>query len=251
MKHDCAHGKLRPDLLRRAIAGFYAMMTHVDHQINYFIESLGTMGLSSNTVFMFTSDHGEMAGDHQMHRKTVPYEGSARVPLIVAAPGQAGAEGKPMPRNHVVNDAIVELRDIMPTLLDAAGLDVPDGLDGRSLMPFVRGEDEHNVQWRNHLHGEHPHSGESIQWITTRDRLKYIWFSKSGNEQLFDLKADPREERDLLRTGDYKSQHERCKALLIKHLEGREEGFVQGGKLVTGQKPQTLLTDVIARRRNA
>src|SRR5699024_12365922 len=94
------------------------------HHVRRFVEILGDCGLAATTLDCFPSDHGEMLGDHDMWRKGYPYEGSASVPLIMAGPGVGAGQ---------VSDDVVELRDIMPTLLGAAGVQVPEQLDGVDL----------------------------------------------------------------------------------------------------------------------
>ena len=114
--------------LQRARAGYYGHMSHIDQQVNRLLESLTEAGVADDTYVAFVSDHGEMMGDHDMWRKGYPYEGSAHVPLILRGPaGGRVARG-------VVDERIAELRDVMPTLLDCAGLPIPAGLDGRSLL---------------------------------------------------------------------------------------------------------------------
>lgn len=216
--------------LNRARAGYYGNMTHIDHQVERLLEILAEFGLGDDTIICFTSDHGEMLGDHRMWRKGYPYEGSARVPLILAGPGIAAG---------MVNEEIVELRDLMPTLLDAACLDVPDGLDG---VPVTR---DGAVAAREYLHGEHTILGQSMQWIRT-GRWKYVWLSATGTEQLFDLEEDPHECRDLARAGglgiEAAEALESCRAALVGELLGREEGYVADGVLVAGRRPVTVLS---------
>src|SRR5690606_25932340 len=104
-------GEMRPDLLRRARAGYYGHLTHIDLQINRIREVLGELGLGQNTYICFVSDHGDLMGDHHLFRKQLPFEGSTRVPLLLKGPGDSGIK-----TGHVC-DSLVELRDIMPTLL--------------------------------------------------------------------------------------------------------------------------------------
>lgn len=220
------------ETIRRAHAGYYGNIAHVDLQVNRLLAGLAEHRLVENTWILFTSDHGEMLGDHHMYRKAYPYEGSARVPLLLAGPDSTPG---------VVSDDVVELRDVMPTLLDCAGLPVPDGLDGRSLLPRAHGKGAPIRPW---LHGEHALLGESFQWITD-DRWKYIWLSRSGREQLFDLRADPGETHDL--AVDPAAAEEatdalgRLRACLIEELRGRPEGYVKGDALVSGRTPLDVL----------
>lgn len=222
------------ETVRRARAAYYASIRHVDLQLNRFLTGLVEHGLADDTWVLFTSDHGEMLGDHHMYRKAYPYEGSARVPLVLAGPGS-----KP----GVVCDDVVELRDVLPTLLDCAGLAVPDSVDGRSLLPLAQGGPHPVREW---LHGEHELLGESFQWVVD-DRWKYIWLSGSGREQLFDLRKDPRETRDLVATpaGESAAVLERLRARLVGALDGRPEDYVAGGELVPGRPPLRVLPGVL------
>jgi arylsulfatase len=218
-------------------AGYYGSIEFIDLQINRLMETLSDFGLLESTAIAFVSDHGEMLGDHDMYRKSVAYEGSAHIPFLLHLP-DALRERLGDPREI---DAIVELRDLMPTLLDLAGADVPDGVDGVSLLPALRGE----AGTRDHLHGEHVIGSlghHSMQWIRS-SRWKYIWFSGDGHEQLFDVEADPHELTDLAAapSADPSAAQElaRHRDLLVDALAGREEGFVRDGRLVPGRTPQT------------
>lgn len=221
---DPSVAKLTGPALQRARAGYYGHISHIDLLMNRFLETLDTYRLRQSTIICFASDHGELLGDHNAFRKELPYEGSARVPLLLSGPDIEGS---------VVVREVIELRDVMPTLLDAAGLQVPDGLDGRSAMNLTRGSD---TSWRSVLHGEHTVYGQSIQWLTD-GRWKYIWWSGSGREQLFDLDSDPQECRDFRAT----AQVEEWRARLAEQLAGRPEGFVEDGMLVTGRPVDPVL----------
>jgi len=226
----------RPEVRRRAQAGYYGHMTHIDHQVNRFLENLQEAGLAQNTVICFTSDHGEMMGDHHLYRKTVPYEGSARVPLLFRAPESVGIQP------GVTPGGVVELRDIMPTLLDACGLDIPDVIDGKSLLPMMRGDAD---SVRDVLHGEHVFGGtQSIHYLTD-GREKYIWFSSDGHEQLFDLVNDPHELHDLARDTGQADRVAAWRRRLVAHLDGREEGYSDGTGLIPGREPVAALSHLL------
>jgi arylsulfatase A-like enzyme len=222
---DPSVATLSPRALQRARAGYYGLMTHIDLLVNRFLETLAEYGERNNTVVCFVSDHGEMLGDHGAFRKALPYEGSSRVPLLLSGPG--------IPRRTVCTDKVVELRDIMPTLLNAAGLEVPIGLDGMSLLPILNSTE---AQWRNWLHGEHLVFGQSLHWLSD-GRWKYIWWSGTGREQLFDLANDPRELNDCGQSPEVEIWRSR----LVAELAQREEGFVQDGALVPGRTVRPLL----------
>ena len=229
---DCMYGKIPPHVLQRARAGYYGHITHIDHQINRFIERLQEFGLRDNTYFCFVSDHGELLGDHNLFRKTFPYEGSARVPLILKGPRGSGIGP------GGVCDHVVELGDIMPTLLECAGLPVPESVEGRSLLPLARGE---HSDWREYLHGEHTVMGQSVQWMTDGHE-KYVWFSGDGREQLFNLDDDPQELHDLARDPAFAGRVEHWRQLLIAELRDREEGFTDGEHLIPGRPVHPCLS---------
>ena len=229
---DCVVGEIDPKVLRRARAGYYGHVTHIDHQVNRFLEVLHEFGLGQNTYVCFTSDHGELLGDHHLFRKSLPYEGSARIPLILKGPPGSGV------RRGEVCDQVVELRDVMPTLLDCAGLPIPESVEGHSFLPMARGE---TCDWRSHLHGEHTILGQSTQWLTDGHE-KYVWFSGTGHEQLFDLGEDPQETRDLARRASSEDRVGRWRQLLVEELAGREEGFSDGRRLVPGQPVHPCLS---------
>ncbi|MDJ1134365.1 arylsulfatase [Streptomyces iconiensis] len=248
---DAFVGRMDPVTWHRARAGYYGHMAHLDQQINRFLQTLaefgpgpgpepgasaGAAGAARETVVAFVSDHGEMLGEHGLWRKGYPYEGSARVPLLLAGPG--------VPADTVC-DTVAELRDVMPTLLDAAGVPVPEGLDGHSLLPAARGESPRVREW---LHGEHVLLGQSLQWLTD-GREKYVWMSGSGTEQLFDLAEDPGELTDLARDPAAAHRVERWRARLVSELSGRPEGFVARGALVPGRPVDPVLPHLRERAR--
>ena len=184
---------------------------------------------------MFTSDHGDLLGDHNLFRKALPYEGSTRVPFIAWTPPRCDLG---LRRGSVV-ERPVELRDVMPTLFDAAGLE-SRGLDGKSLLPLASGKP---ARWRRYIHGEYTWMSESVQFVTD-GREKYVWFSGSGREQFFDLESDPEELRDLAADKSATARIARWRAVLVKELEPREEGMSDGKRLITGRPVRPCLKNV-------
>ena len=124
---------------------------------------------------------------------------------------------------------------MLPTLCDLAGIPAPEGLDGRSVLPFCRGE---KAAWRTHLHGEHASGTASNQWIV-RGPWKYAWYSQTGAEFLFNLADDPTETCN--RAATRPDELAALRHLLVEALRGREEGYVDGARLVTGRPPQPVL----------
>ena len=118
-------------------AAYYAMIKLIDDQLGRILEALDETGQRDNTVIIFTSDHGEMLGDHGLIQKGCRfYEGLVRVPLIFSWKGNF--------ESGLISDALVELVDKTPTLLELVGLTVPEGIHGSSLLPILRGEADAN-----------------------------------------------------------------------------------------------------------
>ncbi|MFB3894564.1 MAG: arylsulfatase [Phycisphaerae bacterium] len=233
--HRTQFAQLDPRAQHRAQAGYYGLITQIDHQIGRFLEYMGDHGLAENTLLVFVSDHGEMLGDHHLRHKASPYAGSIRVPLIFSC--HRGNLVRPVtPRGQVV-----ELRDIMPTLLDFAGLPIPSSVEGASLMPAIRGD---NKPVRSHLHGEHTWGDLSNHYIHD-GRFKYCWYSQIGLEHLFDTADDPTEMHDLIDSPSHRDIAERLRRLLVQELTGREEAFVgSDGRLIVGRPIKPTLSHV-------
>ena len=128
----------------------------------------------------------------------------------------------------------------MPTILDAAGLDLPDTCTGRSLLPIVRGETD---RVRSILHGEHAgcYAYEDGNHFLVDGRHKYIWYSQTGREHLFDLDEDPDETHDMALEASADARLQPWRDKLIGLLNHRPEGFTDGEKLIAGRPHDPLL----------
>jgi len=217
---------LQGEALRSMLAGYFGLINHIDDQIRRLLNPVD--GIDRNTVVVFTSDHGEMLGDHYLFRKSLPYEGSARIPLLIRP-----IETMELPKGKVIN-APVCLEDIMPTILDMAGIDIPESVDGKSMLPLLNGQE---AEWRPFLHIEHAPKFHAL----TDGKEKYIWSADTGSEQLFDLINDPRECHDLAPLPEKAEKLSMWRSRLIKQLDNRPEGFANGEKLIPGQSYKTLM----------
>ncbi|HUU29651.1 MAG TPA: arylsulfatase [archaeon] len=224
--NDIWHGKLDPATVRRSRRGYYGSVSFIDQQIGMILAALERRKILDNTLIVFFTDHGDMLGDHNLWRKTYAYEGSARVPLILRWPRTWGMDD----RRGGERAEPVELRDILPTLLDAAGAPGIAGLDGRSLLELVRGE---NRSWREVLDLEHDRCyGDTNHWNALTDgHWKYVYCAYDGSEQLFDLSNDPHELEDLAGVPGCSAKVLEWRARLTEHLSVRGDFFVKGDKL--------------------
>lgn len=220
-----AMARARPPAIELARRAYYATMTHIDHQIRLVLGYLRENGLLDNTAVVFTADHGHMAGEHGLWCMTPFYDMSARIPLIVMPP--AGEE-RLVPGTR--DDRLAEFGDLMPTLLELAGIPVPDPVDRLSLLGAER---------RAHLYGEHGEGTAAMRMI--RDpRYKLIYYPVGNRLQLFDMQADPRETRDLVLEGTHQDTAERLKRLLIEELYGDDLRWVEDDRLVGLPEPPYL-----------
>lgn len=226
---------LEGETLRRAQAGYFGLIEQIDELLEGLIADFRARSERAGRawVILVTSDHGEMLGDHGYFRKCEPYEGSGNIPFIIAASPALGLQRGARSLQPVA------LEDVLPTLLDLAGVARPASADGRSLVPVLRGSATPVREW---LHFEHApiYSPEQGFHALTDGRHKFIWRPASGREQLFDLTADPHELRDLVPLPEHRAAVERWRALLVQRLAGRPEGFSDGQQLIAGQAYRPL-----------
>ncbi|MDX1357445.1 MAG: sulfatase-like hydrolase/transferase, partial [Clostridia bacterium] len=224
---------LKGEALKSMQAAYYGLINHIDDQIRRFMKIINNRLIlktsrsetkeqdDRDTIVIFTSDHGEMLGDHYRRRKGQPYQGSVRIPFMIKAGKKHGINpGK-------VSSKLVGLQDIMPTVLDMVGIDIPKHIDGESLVPLFSGEHDN---FREYLHLEHAPRFQSI--VTESD--KFIWHVASGSEQYFDLVNDPGELHNAIQDEDAQGRIAYLRNILIKELKNRPEGFVSNGELIPG-----------------
>jgi arylsulfatase A-like enzyme len=207
--------------VRRMRELYYAAVSHIDHHVGRIVQCLEWAGQLDNTLILFTSDHGEMLGDHGTYQKWLPYDSCARIPFILHWPGRVSA--------GVRRDEFVDLNDVLPTVLGAAGIALPTDyrFPGESLLR------SDGVKDRTHQYMEY--SAGSRRWISLRNqRYKYNYYY-GADEELFDLQCNPHETRNLLAGGS--SDHEAVRADLRRRLIEYERmwglpGYVEDGDFV-------------------
>ncbi len=188
--------------MQHYLSQYYEKIMSVDRSVGDIIRILEEKGLAENTVIIFLSDHGTHFGEKQLGAKWSPYEPSLRIPFIVYDPRSK--------QKGVVSDEMVISLDVAPTLLDMAGLTVPQTMDGVSLKPLVNGK---KTTWRQHFFFEHFVSPNRPRYIPRNDGVRTLntkyarWIDLNPIvEEFYDLEKDPQETNNLINHPDY-SRH--------------------------------------------
>jgi len=197
---------------------FYALCTHIDHQIRVVIGTLREEGLLENTIILFSSDHGDMLGKHGLWSKRLFYEESAQIPMIltgtVAQQGMVGCDR--------VDPRLVGWQDVMPTLLSLAGIPIPDHVEGLSMVGESR---------RSSLYGEIG-EGATATRMMHDGRHKLIYYPVGNVSQLFDLQEDPQELTDVVGDEAYAGTLRELQQALMAEFYGGDLDWLKDGRLV-------------------
>jgi arylsulfatase A-like enzyme len=218
-------GRYSESQMKDIIRAYYACITQIDYNLGVLFARMREMGLFENTLIIFTSDHGEMLGDHLMGAKAVPFEGAAHIPMIVRKP-QKSWDFTDKSRGTSSTD-LVCLADVLPTCLGFAGVNIPkeakvDGID----MLSSAGKEKRKTLF-----------GQSVSCHFVREGVyKYCYEDTTGDELLFDLENDPKEKTDLIRSGGHEKAHKELKQKLTAKLAARKHPAVKSGKLVPAAK---------------
>lgn len=187
-----------PEIVRQHLADYYAAIEYMDAQIARILEALKVSGQLENTIIVFSSDHGLAIGSHGLFGKQNLYDHSMRAPLIIAGPGIP--QGKQ-------SGAMCYLLDIFPTLGELAGVAQPEGSEGLSFAPVLKGAtDKHREAIFT--------SYTKVQRAVRDDRWKLIAYPQINRTQLFDLKNDPEEKQDLATDPQHAAELQRLTTLL-------------------------------------
>jgi len=234
--------RISPQVLKRARRHYYGQITHIDYQLGRLFGELKRRGLYDNTVIVITSDHGEHLGDHRLFAKVSFLESSARVPIILRLPrahdrktplGPLDASGGRLYNRRVNSPALTA--DIVPTLLQLAGLQPAAEMDGVSLLQLP---DERVV------------CGETQQSVFVTDgRYKFIHYFANGVEQLFDLLTDSDDLFNLAAVDACADVKAALKSRLVAYLTERARPAAVDGELLT--EPSSLDVDELRARNTA
>lgn len=210
--------------IRRA---FYALCTHIDHQIRVVLGTLREEGLLQDTVIMFMSDHGDCLGNHQQWAKDQMINDSCNIPLILSGRPVAARMGCGQ-----VSDRLVGLSDVYPTLCDLAGIPCPTHVTGSSMV----GGGE-----RDHLYALWGYGAKANRMVRDK-RYKLIYFPRGNETLLFDLREDPQECRNRAADPSLQPVRERLLKALISELDEEEQqDWIQDDRLAglpAGELPE-------------
>jgi arylsulfatase A-like enzyme len=204
---------------RRYRWGYYRLVEQVDALVGQILDALEDADLADDTVVIFSSDHGDAAGSHHLVQKSFLYEEQTHVPFIVRAPG-LGLAGH-VDDAHLVSNG----PDFYATVCDLAGVTLPAGVTGRSLLPLLK--DDQNAGWHDHLVAEtywenHRCDGRMVR----TERFKYVAYTWGAyREALFDMQRDPGEMVNLAVRSTYASVLQRHRELLRAWCERTGDGF--------------------------
>ncbi|WP_257883819.1 sulfatase-like hydrolase/transferase [Roseobacter insulae] len=219
MRGKVAQAFQRDDVRKKVIPAYMGLIKQCDDQLGFLLDFLQDTGRMQDTVIVLTSDHGDYLGDHWMGEKDLFHDQSAKIPLIIYDP-RPGADAT---RGTTCN-TLVESIDLAPTFVEIAGGKVPDHiLEGRSLLPWLRGE---TPAWRDYAISEYDYSPTAVcaqLGVEPRDarlfmvfdgRYKMIHAEGGFRPMLFDLQNDPDEFHDLAKSDDHGAEID----MLYQHL---------------------------------
>ena len=206
-----------PARVRRHIAEYYAMITHLDAQMGRILNALEACGKADDTIVVFAGDNGLAIGQHGLFGKQNLYEHSIRVPLVFSGPG--------IPRG-VQRSAYTYLLDIFPTLCDLIGIDPPGSVEGTSLTTALNDPD---ARVRDTLFGAY----RQWQRMVKDDRFKLIEYLVDGHRttQLFDLELDPRECHNLVGIPSYEDRINSLRNRLCKWRDDWNDAGSEWGRV--------------------
>jgi arylsulfatase A-like enzyme len=193
------------DSLRREYTqAYHACISYIDAQLGLLFNALREHGLWQDTIVIFTSDHGYHLGEHFMWGKVTLFEECARVPLIIRVPG--------ITRAGTSTDALVELVDFHPTLLELCGLETKSRLQGKSLVPLLGNPESPGKKYAYTVVSRGTKLGRSIRTPGWR----YAQWGGPGMAELYNLKNDPQEYVNLVADPGSSAQLEKMKRLFAE-----------------------------------
>ena len=253
MQHDVAQSFARDEVRSCVLAGYMGLIKQIDDHMGRLFRFLQETGRASDTMIIFTSDHGDYLGDHWMGEKELFHEQSVRVPLIIYDPSREADAT----RGNVCA-RFVEAIDLLPTFLDVMNAPIPTHrLEGQSLLPLLHGRELTN--WRDSVFSEIDYAfyqaretldvdvSEARGYMIRTDRWKYVHF-KNFPPQLFDLAEDPDEFVDLGVSSDHATVRAEMKErLFARLLERRNRVTISDADVLKRRSGETSSGIIIGR----
>lgn len=236
-RYDPATLQLRPNVppelaekTKKDLAGYYAHCTALDRCIGQIWQTLRDCGLESNTILVFTADHGDMLGSHGMERKQKPWDEALRVPMIWHFPGKLGAAGKRI-------DGLISSEDLMPTLLGLCDVKIPESVEGLNYAPYLVGGQNPNPdnaalitcvapfgEWSRKAGGREFRGLRTAHFTYVRD-LHGPWL-------LYDDEKDPYQQQNLVGNKSASAEQSQLDALLNARLKQAKDAFLPADRYV-------------------
>jgi len=191
--------KMSEPAIQYSRAHYFGLVSYLDSQLGRILEFLQKNNILEDTLIVFTADHGDNIGDHGIFFKTFFTEGSAHIPLLISLPSVTPA--------GVVYDKPVGQEDVMPTVCQLAGVEIPGKLDGRSLVAVMK---EPSVDHRNFVVSQY-FSGPDMTLMIRDKQYKYCFARYESTEELYDMVADPYEMENLAGESRFKNELERMR----------------------------------------
>ncbi|QDT60546.1 Choline-sulfatase [Stieleria bergensis] len=223
-------GPISMAIQKELIHGYLACVSYVDAQVGKLVAKLKETGLDENTMIVLWGDHGFHLGDKQLWGKHTNYEQSTRAPLIIVRGGFPGGKSNSSPVNFI---------DIFPTLCELTELPIPKGIDGKSLVPILKGRSDAVQDFAASVYRRNGYSGIAIR----TKRYRYVtWYqgakhkarqgirlaAKPEFSELYDYETDPQEQRNLSGDPAYADTEKRLAQLNRQHV-----AFTQGKQFLT------------------
>ena len=228
--------KLRPNVpeelaekTKAILRGYYAHCSALDNYIKQLQDAIKRSNIEDNTIFVFTSDHGDMINSHSEKKKQKIYEESAKVPFIIKYPALLGKRGRE-------SDFLLNTMDILPTLLGMSGTSIPSGLDGEDITNVILGKEEDNRkaslvtcvqpfgQWKRNVGGKE-FRGLITKTHTYAEDLDGKWL-------LYDNTSDPYQLNNLIGNPVYNAITKDLEVLLAKELNRLDDEFLTGATYI-------------------
>ncbi len=210
---------------------YYACITQIDYNLGLLFAKMRELELLENTWIIFTSDHGDMLGDHHMGAKTVHLEGSAHVPMIIKPPAAFGESNWEYKGRRC--GKTVSLSDVMPTVLNICNISYEGETDGIDLLSYLDTKEEKTIYG----------NCENKYLCIIKEGFKYLWSWYGGEELLFDMRTDKKEQCNLASSEAYDQKRTELHRELMEHMRVYRPEMFENGEVKTGE-PITELNGI-------